>query len=283
LRLRAALTATVLLLVLPAAADARPDASSLSRTIDVGAGGATRTLACPRGGVALGGAVVAISPEVIARASMPSGISRWTYSFAGGPGKARVVLRCVRVRPTGGLRTSEVRVSTRNFDATVPANSSLRATLRCASGYVPTGYGVEQAQSGAATVAVARPGPRAWTFVLENEGNEDTRPTVHARCLVRAASASGPGGSASHPLVVRVASFGDRVNGGARRAVTHRCPAGHFSAGTGHSLPASDDIEATRNFVFRRRFGRWIFVNPGGGAEMARTFLTCLSLRTGFR
>jgi hypothetical protein len=277
------MTATVLLLGLPATADARPDASSVSRTFDVGAGGISRTLSCPRGGVALGGAVVAISPEVITRASMPDGVSRWTYRFAGGPGKARVVLRCVRVRPTGGLRKSEIRVSTRNFDGTVPANSSLRATLRCGSGYVPTGYGLEQGQAGTASVAVARPGPRAWTFVLENEGNDDTRPTIHARCLVRAATASGPGGTASHPLVVRVARFGDRVNGGARRAVTHRCPPGQFSAGSGHSLPASDDIEATRNFVFRRRFGRWIFVNPGGGAETARTFLTCLSLRTGFR
>jgi hypothetical protein len=250
--------------------------------VSVGPGTTSLTLGCPRGGVALSGSVIAMSPDVTLRDSLPGGVTGWAFRLTG-TGNARAAVRCVRVPPTGGLRRSTVRVSARTFDGTVPAHSSLRATLRCARGFAPTGYGLQQGSSGTATVAVARPGRRAWTFVLENDGNGDTRPRLHARCLARTATATGPSGSARHPLVVQVAGFRDRVNGGARRRVTHRCPAGHFSAGTGHSLPVSDDIEATRAFAFRSRLGRWTFVNPGGGAETARSFLTCLSLRTGFR
>jgi hypothetical protein len=274
-------TAAVLLLALPAAAVARPDTSARARTVNVGPGATSFTLGCPRGGVALSGSVIATSPDVTTRDSMPSGVSRWTFGFAG-TGNARAVVRCVRVPPTGGLRRSTVRTASRTFDATVQPNSSLRATLRCARGFVPTGYGLQQSESGTATVAVARPGRLGWTFVLENNGSEDTRPRLHARCLSRAATARGPNGSARHPLVVRVAGFRDRVNGGARRRVTHRCPAGHFSAGIGHSLPVIDDIEITRSFPSRGRLGRWTFVNPGGRAQTARSFLACLSLRTSF-
>jgi hypothetical protein len=249
--------------------------------VSVGPGATSVTIGCPRGGVALSGSVIAISPDVTTRDSMPSGVNSWTFRFAG-TGNARAAVRCVRVPPTGGLRRSTVRTASRTFDATVEPHSSLRATLRCARGFVPTGYGLQQGQSGTATLAVARPGRQAWSFVLENDGNDDTRPRLHARCLARAANASGPNGSARHPLVVRVAGFRDRVSGGVRRRVTHRCPAGHFSAGTGHSLPVTDDIEATRAFPHRGRLGRWTFVNPGGGAETARSFLTCLSLRTTF-
>jgi hypothetical protein len=273
--------AAVLLVALPAAAAARPDPSSRSRTVSVGPDATSVTLGCPRGGVALSGSVIAISPDVTALASMPSGVSGWAFRFAG-TGNARAAVRCVRVPPTGGLRRSTVRAASRTFDGTVQPHSSLRATLRCARGFAPTGYGLQQGQSGTATVAVARPGRRAWTFVLENNGNDDTRPRLHARCLARAATARGPSGRARQPLVVRVASFRDRVNGGARRRVTHRCPAGHFSAGAGHSLPVIDDMEATRSFAHRGRLGRWTFVNPGGRAETARSFLACLSLRTNF-
>jgi hypothetical protein len=278
----AAVAALATILALPGAAQARPEPSSVTRTIDVGADGATLTLRCTRGAVALAGAVVAISPEVTTRSSMPGSARAWRFRFAGGPGRARAVLRCVSVRPSGGLRRSLVRVADRTFAGTVPANSSLRASLRCPAGFTPTGYGLQQDSSGTAIVTAARPGRRGWSFVLENEGDADTRPTVHARCLTRAATARGSGGTARHPLVVRVAGWRDRVRGAGRRRVTHRCPAGHFSAGAGHSLPVGDDIVATRGFPSRVRQGRWLFTNPGGGAETARTFLTCLSLRTDF-
>ncbi|HEX2233990.1 MAG TPA: hypothetical protein VHG69_11580, partial [Thermoleophilaceae bacterium] len=278
----AALAAVVLALALPGLAHARPDASSVARTISVGADGATLTLRCPRGAVAMAGAVVAVSPEVTARSSAPISVTEWSFRFAGGPGNARAVVRCVRVPPTRSMRTTSIRVAGRTFEGTVPATGSIRATLRCPGGFSPTGYGFEQAGSGTAIVTAARPGTGAWAFVLENEGSSDTRPTIHIRCLARAARASGPGGSARHPLVVHVGAWNDRVAGGRRRQFTHGCPAGYFSAGAGHSLPTADDIVATREFPFRRRPGRWTFVNPGGGAENARTFLTCLSLRTTF-
>jgi hypothetical protein len=278
-----AVAALAVALALPGAAHARPDATSVGRTISVGPDGATLTIRCPRGAVVMAGAVVATSPEVTTRSSAPTSVTEWTFRFAGGPGRARAVVRCVRVRPSGGLRTTSIGVANRTFDGTVPTNGSLRATLRCPRGYAPTGYGLEQGASGTAIVATARPGRRAWSFVLENAANDATRPTIHARCLSRAAAARGPAGRARHPLVVRVSSWRDRVSGAGRRRITHRCPAGHFSAGAGHSLPAVDDIIATREFPFRRRPGRWIFVNPSGDAEVARSFLTCLSLRTSFR
>jgi hypothetical protein len=279
----AALMALAAILALPGAAQARPAPSSVGRTIDVGPDGATLTLACPKDAVALAGAVAAISPELTTRASVPRGIAEWRFAFAGGPGRARAVVRCVRVRPSSNFRTSVIRVANRTFGGTVTPNGTLRATLRCPAGYSPTGYGFEQGESGTATVAAARPGNRAWRFVLENGGTGDTRPTLHARCLGRTATATRPGARASHPLIVRVAGWRDRVGGASRRRVTHRCPAGHFSAGAGHSLPAGDDIVATRAFAFRNRPGRWLFTNPGGGAVTARSYLTCLSLQTDFR
>jgi hypothetical protein len=279
----AAVVALAAVLALPGLAQARPAPSSVGRTIDVGPDGATLTLACPGGAVALAGAVSAISPEVTTRASVPRGITEWRFSFAGGPGRARAVVRCVRVRPSANFRTSLIRVASRTFGGTVTPDRSLRATLRCPAGYTPTGYGFEQGDSGTATVTAARPGSRAWSFVLENEGSGDTRPTLHTRCLSRSATATRPGASASQPLIVRVAGWRDRVRGASRRRITHRCPAGHFSAGAGHSLPAGDDIVATRAFAFRSRPGRWLFTNPGGRAVTARSYLTCLSLRTDFR
>jgi hypothetical protein len=276
----AALSAAAL--ALPALAQARPEPLSVSRTVDLGAGGTSVTLRCPRGAVVLAGAVAGISPESTVRASRPDSFAAWRFRFAGGPGRARAVLRCVRVRPSGSIRRTSVRVATRIFKGTVPADGALRADLRCPAGFVPTGYGLEQGGSGTAIVASARPGSRAWSFVLENEGNAATRPTLIAQCLIRAAAATGPGGSARHPLVVRVAGWRDTVGGGARQRVTHRCPAGHFSAGAGHALLVRDDIVATRAFAFRSRPGQWLFSNPGGRAQTARTFLTCLSLQTGF-
>src|SRR5918992_4346021 len=281
-RVGAVLVALTGILALPGVAQARPAPSSVDRTIDVGADGATLTLACPRGAVALAGAVAAISPEATTRSSEPVGSDEWRFEFAGGPGRARAVLRCVRVRPSGNLRTSLIRVASRTFNGTVTPDRPLRATIRCPAGYVPTGYGLEQADSGTAIVASAKPGSRAWSFVLENQGTGDTRPTLHTRCLSRSATATRPGASASHPLIVRVAGWRDRVGGASRRRITHRCPAGHFSAGAGHSLPAGDDIVATRAFAFRSRPGRWLFTNAGGGAVTARSYLTCLSLRTDF-
>jgi hypothetical protein len=278
----AALAGVALALALPGFAQARPDPSSVARTISVGPGGATLTLRCPNRGVAMAGAVVAISPELTTRSSIPRSVTAWRFTFAGGPGRARAVVRCVRVPPSGELRRSSIRIAGRTLENTVPANGSLRATLRCPRGFSPTGYGLEQGGSGTAIVAAARPGTRAWSFVLENEGNSGTRPTLHIRCLARFARASGPNGRARHPLVVHVGAWSDRVRGAARRGVTHGCPAGYFSAGAGHSLPVGDDIVATREFPFRRRPGRWTFVNPGGAAETARTFLTCLLLRTSF-
>jgi hypothetical protein len=280
--LRAFIVLALFVLVVPAAAAARPDPSSRTATVSVGPGQSLLTLGCPRGGVALSGSVIAMSPDVTLRDSLPDGITGWTFRFTG-TGNARANVRCVRVPPSGGLRRSTVRVASRTFDGTVPPHSSISATLRCARGFVPTGYGLQQAPSGTATVAVARPGRRAWSFVLENDGNGDTRPRLHARCLARAATARGPNGSARHPLVVRVAGFRDRVSGGERRRVTHSCPRGFFSAGTGHSVPVSDDIEVTRAFTNRARLGRFTFVNPGGAPATARSFLACLSLRTGFR
>jgi len=277
------LLATALLLALPTAANARPEPSSVARSVDVGPNGRSLTLRCARARIALGGAVIAISPEVTTRASVPSGARGWTFRFAGGPGRARVVLRCVRVRPSGGLRSTEIRGATRLFNGNVRPRSSLGATLRCPSGFVPTGYGLQQGGSGTVTLATARPGRRAWRFRLDNEGDAGASPTVFARCLARAAIGRGPGGAARHPLIVRVAGFRDRVGGGSRNDVTHRCPAGHFSAGAGHSMSASDDIVASRAFTFRVRGGRWTFANPDGGAERVSTYLTCLSLRTGFR
>lgn len=283
MRLLAAPAALAVALALAGPAQARPAASSVDRTVDVGPDGTALTLRCPTAALAMAGAVVATSPEVTTRASTPAGGNAWSFRFAGGPGRARAVLRCVRVRPSGGYRTTQVRVAGRAFNAAVPANGSRRAMLRCPAGYTATGYGLEQASSGTAIVTRARPGPRAWGFVLENEGSDDTRATLHIRCLVRVAVARGPAGRARHPLVVRVASWRDRVPGAGRRRVTHSCPTGHFSVAAGHSLQARDDVVATREFTFRRRPGRWLFVNARGGAAAAHSFLTCLSLRTGFR
>src|ERR671914_1735115 len=130
-RMGVALVALTAVLALSGSAQARPAPSSVDRTIDVGPDGATLTLACPKGAVALAGAVAAISPEVTTRASVPRSITEWRFSFAGGPGRARAVVRCVRVRPSSNFRTSLIRVASRTFGGTVTPDRSLRATLRC--------------------------------------------------------------------------------------------------------------------------------------------------------
>ena len=275
--------AALALLCAPALAEAYPYGVSITRTVQAGPDGGSRTLACHRSMVALGGAVVSSPPEVTPIASVPRGVTGWTFRFAGGPGEARVILRCIGVRPSGSLRTSRIRAATRSYMSTVTAGASASITQRCPTGFVPTGYGLRQSGAARVILTTAKPGRRAWTFRVENRGRQDSRLTVIAHCVARAATARGPRGAARHPLRVRVARFGDTIDGGSEREVVHRCPARHFSIGAGYSFALGDDIVANWAFMHAVRHGRWSFTNPSGRPERVATYLTCLSLRTTFR
>lgn len=289
----------VALLALPALASATPLPSSVSKGVQVKSSGTTSaTVRCPSTqSVALAGTVVSAGSGAIARDSVPRGARSWTFRFTtlGGTTarsrRARVGIRCVRLRIDPGMQGVRLRVFTGLREVTVRGLSSRRVRVSCGPGYAPTGYGIDHGfrdrggplPASDIRLAAAAPSTGSWVFRLENAGGDDTRAALRVRCVARTATARRGSRSLRQGLKVSRGEFSDNIGLGSSESVTHRCPSAHFSLGLGHALAADDDIVLRRAAAFDSRSARWTFAHESGGSQRARTYLTCLSLRTAFR
>jgi hypothetical protein len=281
-------------LLLPALAVANPAPFSVGRSVAVKPGGTTLRVDCPRGSTALAGAVVSRSTGVMAHDSLPTDSPRWVFRFSSLAGaakpRARAAVRCLRLKPPPGVRKWKVGNFTGSRTVRIRPLSTRRVRVRCLSGYTATGYGISRSgadpvgplPSGDLRVAAAIPALSHFTFRLENPGGDTVRATASVRCLSKMASAKRSGATVVQRFAVARRAFSNRVRAGARRVVRHRCPAGHYSLAAGLSLRAADDIFSTGAYARRRRGATWSFNHPSGGPQRVRTYITCLSLKTGF-
>ena len=289
----------VALAVLPAAASATPLPSSVSKNVKVRSSGTTSvTVRCASSqSVALAGAVVSAGSGAVPRDSLPQGGRGWTFRFTtlGGSSaasrRARVIVRCLRLRIDNGMQDVRLRVFTGLSKVGVEALSTRRVRVPCADGFVPTGYSMDRAfrseggplPAADLRLASAVRSSASWVFRIENQGGSDTRAALRVRCVGRTATARRGSRALRQGLRLSTASFSDRVGVGNSETVTHSCPEGTASLGTGHSLSANDDIFVRLAHPLASRSGRWTFDHQAGGGQTARTYLTCLSLRTAFR
>ena len=287
-RMPAAIGLAASLLALPTAAAASPTVVTVRKTVAVtGAGPTPATLRCPTKGLALSGYATRLSGGALARDSIPRGVGSWRFNLTSrGRGRADLALRCLRVRVPQGLTRVRTGVSTARGRLVVPARSSRTVRLRCARGHLPTGYGLDRSEAGSAgrnlSLTSAVPAARSWSFRIENAGAATLAGQVRLRCVTeRARGTRAGGGSATERFSITRVGFTDRVAGA--RSLSRRCPSGRASLAAGHYIRASDDVTLPLGFPAGTRSGRWRVRNPGGGPERVHTYLSCLSLRTGFR
>jgi hypothetical protein len=262
---------------LPAAAQARVvEPVSVTGQVDVPAG-QTRslTLKCPARAVALNGAALA------ATSSVPGdNARRWSFRFSAGAAAetGRAVLRCVRLRLPRRVSGVGLAVGTVIEPILeVPPGGTQSIAVRCPSGQMPTGWGLERSggDNGLALAEVA-PTKRGWSFAVENTGAAGADGDLHIRCLERRQRASS---GQRHAFSTRVASFGEQLEGSG--TTSRSCRAGEFSVATGVSLPAADDIVLSGTTVVGQRGGEWAFAQPSGTTAV-ETSLICLARTTGF-
>jgi hypothetical protein len=261
---------------LPAAAQGRVvEPVSVTGNVDVPAG-QTRslTLRCPARAVALNAA------SLDATSSVP-GINarRWTFHFSAGASSetSRAVLRCVRLRLP--RRVSGVGLAVGTVIEPVfqlPPGNTQDLTIKCPSGQVPTGWGLERtgAANGLAPTA-ARPTKRGWFFAVVNSGAAPAAGNLHIRCLERRQRAST---GQRHAFSTRVASFTERLQGGG--SASRSCRASEYSVAAG--LSGSGGVRLTGSSLVGARGAEWAFAAPPGAAT-AQTSLVCLARTTGFR
>jgi hypothetical protein len=284
---------TIALLAVPASALAAdvvvPSRVAASTTVPAG-GSRTLTLRCPATAVALNAAVTRRAPGVTVRRSIPgaaSGVWRFRLSAAADARSrgVRAALRCVRLAIPAGVSSTRLVVSTRRPPAiTVPAGSSSGLEVRCARGFIPTGYGLDK---GAAdlTLAGAVPWRRGWGFRVENSGASSANARFSVRCLKQSVRARDAGGPTQLDFAVARRVFSDALTRKppprSRGTFTHTCAESEFSVATGHALDSDDGAVVTGTAPDGLRAGRWTFRRARPG-EVMTTFLLCLDRHTRF-
>jgi hypothetical protein len=262
----------------PAVAQARVvEPVSATGQVNVPAG-QTRslTLKCPARAVALNGS------SFDATSSIPgTNARRWTFRFSAGASAetGRAALRCVRLRlprRVSGVGLAVGTVIEPIFE--VPPGNTQSVDIKCPSGELPTGWGLERA--GAAdnglSIAKAVPTKRGWSFAVENTGAAGAAGDLHIRCLERKQRASS---GQRHAFSTRVASFTEQIEGDS--TASRSCRASEYSVATGVSLPPADDIRLSSTGVVGGRGGEWTFAQPSG-TRAVQTSLICLARTTGF-
>jgi hypothetical protein len=279
--------ACAIVALLPAAASAAPDPSTVSKRIGVSASGVTTfTLRCPGKGIALSGYVTAVSGGAFARDSLPGDLHHWSFRFTsnGGSGHARVALRCMGLKLPKGLKNVATKVFTTKATLHTAGGSSAVTRSSCDKGFVPTGYGIDRSDAGSSApqllVASAVPDSRSWGFRVKNTSAATQPVTIHLRCLGARATGKRGGHSLTEHFKLRHVKSSAKVGSG---PLSLRCARGTYALAAGHALPAGDDIFSTRSVPSRARGGSFSFRNPSGGKQRVRTYLSCLSLRTSFR
>ena len=292
MHLRLAACASLILVVLAAPAAARAAdtvrPSSDSRTISVPPGErAGLALRCPGSSVALGAAVTRRGRGVTVHRSVPgTDAGSWRFqasNTAAGARRLSAVIRCVRLELPSGVSGVRLMVSTRRTAAfAIPAGGSTNLDVRCARGWIPTGYGL-QAGADAADVRVAQsfPDPREWGFTLENTGGDAARARVAVRCLRRIVTGSRGGSETTLRFVVSHPLFTNRVGPGSR-SFSHACASRQFATATGVVLDEADDIVLRDSHPAGTRSGVWSF-RQASGTEVVESKLVCLGLSPRFR
>ena len=290
LRLAAGAALIVLVLAAPAAARAadtvRPSAVSGSASVPAGSS-AGLTLRCPGSSVALNAAVTRQGTGTTVRRSVPGeDAASWRFRLrneAGGARRVDATLRCVRLVVPNGVSGVRLRVSTRRPPAfAIPAGATSSVDIRCAPGWVPTGYGLEAGHDAAdIRVAGAFPDAREWSFTLENTGSDAARARLSVRCLKRVVTGSRGGSPTTLRFLLDHPLFTDQVGPGSR-SVSHSCSSRQFALATGVVLDAADDIVMRGSHPAGARRGVWSFRQPSG-TEAVETKLVCLGLSPRFR
>jgi hypothetical protein len=281
--------AIAMMAVLPAGAAARATVvpSSVDGSASVPARGArSLTLTCPGTGVALHGAPVRLPSGVRVAASIPGeNPRRWTFRFASVRRSARrvtAVLRCVRLRLPGGVFDVSIRESTGSRpNLPIPADSSVRTSLECPSGFIPTGQGVG-GSTRAVSVTAAVPDGDGWTFRIENNGDSAASASPRIRCLQRVAAGRRGGARTRLAFRVKRLDYNAPILAGRSISFTGSCPRDRFSLGSGVSIDGDDDIALLTSFPSGAQKGSWFFRNSGV-PERANTYLLCLSRSSRFR
>jgi hypothetical protein len=226
------------------------------------------TLKCPARAVALNGAAPAAAssiPGIDAR--------RWTFRFLR---SGNAVLRCVRLRLPHSVHRVSLVVGT-VFEPVfeIPPGFTQTIAVKCHSGQVPTGWGLERrTDTNGLVIAGAVPTRHGWRFAVRNTATIGAAGSLAVRCLERKQRA--PSGQ-RHAFATRVASFTERVAGpGSRRRA---CARGEYSVATG--LAPAGDLLLTGTTLSGTRDGEWSF-SSGGGATSVQTSLICLARTTGF-
>jgi hypothetical protein len=273
----------LVLLVAPGAAFAadtvRP--SYEGETVSVpGNGSAALTLRCPGSSVALNAAVSRRGSGVTVRRSLPgTDAASWSFrasNAASGPRRLSALIRCVRLAVPSGVSGVRLTVATRRPPGfAIPAGGTADADVRCAPGFVPTGYGLQAgADAGNVHVTRAVPSARAWSFTLENTGAAAADASLQVRCLRQTVNARRGGAPTSLRFRVSRPSF---ENSGIPTGdgFTHRCARRQFSLAAGVSFDPRADIVLDESFAASERFGVWLF-RRSQTSETIRSSIVCL-------
>jgi len=263
--------------VFPAASSARlVEAISVSSNVHVAPGQTpSQHLKCPARAVALNAGV---DSNLTTIDSVPRPTARgWDVSFAAGS-KAidtRVILRCVRLQLPRSVDGVTLAVETKIEPVVeLPPGGTQKLTLRCSTGFTPTGWGLDRTgDDNGLSVAAAVPSKRAWRFVIENTGGTDAGGTLYGRCLEKKQFAET---GQRHSFGTRVAT--SKSTGG---SATRSCRGSEYSVATGFSLPVTDDIFLTGTGPVGRHDGEWHFAKASGAGPV-KTRLVCLSTATQF-
>ena len=226
------------------------------------------TLKCPAHAVALNGA----APR--AASSIPAiDARRWTFRFNR---SGNAVLRCVRLRLPHSVHRVSLVVGT-VFEPVfeLPPGFTQEIAVRCEHGQVPTGWGLERRtdDNGLAIVG-AVPTKHGWLFSVKNTAPIGAAGSLAIRCLEKKQRA--PTGQ-HHTFSTRVASFNERVDGGA--TASRACASNEYSVATGVS-PAGD-LLLTGTTLSGARDAEWSFSSATGSTSV-QTSLICLARTTGF-
>jgi hypothetical protein len=288
LRRAARISLAVVLLALPASAQAqvvRPSAVNAGTEVPAG-GTTTLTLRCPGAAVAIGAAVTRQGSGVTVQRSIPgSGAADWRFRASAAAGSQRrglrAQLRCVQLKQPDGVTGARLLVKTRMrpLGRVAPA-SPIARRLGCGRGWLATGYGVGHGASGDVRVAEAVPDAGGWRFRLENTGRAGANAQVSVRCLKRDVVARLGGAATTLRFQVTRSEVENQVPAG-NRVVRSSCRSGQFSVSAGVSFDWRDDIALGTIRPSGSRGGLWTF-RQAGTAEPVRSQLVCLGLRSRF-
>jgi hypothetical protein len=265
--------AALLALAAPAGAR-RDDVRTVNRSFNLEQGSSNFKLSCPKGFVALSGGPRVVPTGVEIGRSVPGETRRsWLFSFSSqAPSAVRAEVRCGNVSFNGRHHVRYQLGTAAATEATVRAGSTLRVSIKCPSGLVPTGLGQDQTpvpgggprQPGAISIQSALLTNHGFVLRLRNNGTTTAEGDYHVRCLERTVDGQG--------LEVRKRTFRDQIGGSGH--VKHACKRGQSALATGWVLPSTATLRSS--YLSSIRWGHWDF-QLGQSRPKVKTTLLCLA------